>query len=840
MGDRKETHVKEPSEIGAARQGMHPKMREVPNASATTALFADQVSGAASAEGVPQSGAGPLGRLVSLPSAGMQKRRSRLLWVQRRRGNAYVQLAVQRQRARSGDRFEREAESIAEAVGGDGGGARPRLSAVGLQVQRVPVEGSSAPAATPTPAATQAGGARAGDVRRALIVEDDATELETGQMKKSAFLAELREAACRTADEALTGTIWSTVGCPYVARWLSYYRGREAGHVERAIRRFAPETAGVSTARGYIPLICVRVRAGVERWRITGEVPAGVAAMPPTGGGEEGGGLISGLVSAGARIVGGLLFKERGGGAKRGSLDPRVVQAELGEGQGLEGGLRSRMEAAFGMGFGGVRVHRDGKAASLTAGMNARAFTVGKDIAFGRGEYRPGTLVGDALIAHELAHVVQQGGGLEAGEPVMKGEAGVGVLEADADQSAVGAVLSLLSEGRMKLADMGERALPRLRTGLQLQACRRTVKRCPRGMQWTVRTEFGEPQAVGTGPVCWCVWRCRPAPEPPPPPNSVTCYPRPCSRPSIEYVDEEHEIRSQAGDQPDWVIGPGGHFTPLTGQATCGCIPLDIEGGEQSGAPMIRVGFQATDVAGMRGRPARDPRTGQITPGAVRPQAGAPPRRPAAAVAAPPTPGGRRPAPTGRRPAPPPPPTVTTPPGGARGGLPGATGTRHLPRGFSMPRRGRTNFPSTRVQMGTPEQRAAGRVRTRGERVRRGEVGTQATGVPRGRSGVRDHWREHGREFPEYRNARQYEQGAIDFCRAPTTRRFYYRHEGRPTIGYYNTETNTFAATSVDGTTIYTYFRPQAGVQAYVQNIRTRGVPPGVQPRHSTPVRREE
>jgi hypothetical protein len=110
--------------------------------------------------------------------------------------------------------------------------------------------------------------------------------------------------------------------------------------------------------------------------------------------------------------------------------------------------------------------------------------------------------------------------------------------------------------------------------------------------------------------------------------------------------------------------------------------------------------------------------------------------------------------------------------------LPGTTGTRHLPREFKMPSQGRTSFSSSSEQLGTPEQRAAGRVRVRGERVGEGEVGTKAMEVPKGRSGAREHWEQHGNEFPEYRNARKYEKGAIDFCRDPATRRFYYRHQG--------------------------------------------------------------
>ena len=188
------------------------------------------------------------------------------------------------------------------------------------------------------------------------------------------------------------------------------------------------------------------------------------------------------------------------------------------------------------------------------------------------------------------------------------------------------------------------------------------------------------------------------------------------------------------------------------------------------------------------------------------------------------------------------------PPGGTSG-LPGSTGTRHLPREFHMPAGNRTRFPETKVQMGTAEQRAAGQVRVRGERVAKREVGTKAMEVPAGRSGLGEHWAEHGAEFQEYRNARQYFQGAIDFCRDSTTRRFYYRFGGRPTIGYYNLETGTFASTSVNGSTLFTYMRPgRQGVERILRNARMpeatpgapRSMPPGMQPRHSVPLRMEK
>jgi hypothetical protein len=157
-----------------------------------------------------------------------------------------------------------------------------------------------------------------------------------------------------------------------------------------------------------------------------------------------------------------------------------------------------------------------------------------------------------------------------------------------------------------------------------------------------------------------------------------------------------------------------------------------------------------------------------------------------------------------------------------------------------MPSKGRSSFPRSSEQLGTAEQREAGRVRVRSERVGKGEVGTKATEVPSGRSGTREHWEEHSEEFrSEFSNARAYEKGAIKFCRDPVTRRFYYRRQGRPTIGYYNSTTNKFAATSVDGKTIYTYFRAE-NVEQYVRNIRMTGVQPGVTLRHAVPLRQGE
>ncbi len=74
----------------------------------------------------------------------------------------------------------------------------------------------------------------------------------------------------------------------------------------------------------------------------------------------------------------------------------------------LDTATRSHMEKAFGRDFSHVRVHTDTPAAASARALGARAYTLGADIAFASGRYAPSTPAGRSLIAHELAHVVQQ------------------------------------------------------------------------------------------------------------------------------------------------------------------------------------------------------------------------------------------------------------------------------------------------------------------------------------------------------------------------------------------------------------------------------------------------
>jgi hypothetical protein len=88
---------------------------------------------------------------------------------------------------------------------------------------------------------------------------------------------------------------------------------------------------------------------------------------------------------------------------------PPVREALSGPGEPLPTPARRRLEARLGHSFAHVRVHADERAALAANAIQAAAYAVGPHIVFGAGRYRPGDPDGDRLLAHELAHVVQQG-----------------------------------------------------------------------------------------------------------------------------------------------------------------------------------------------------------------------------------------------------------------------------------------------------------------------------------------------------------------------------------------------------------------------------------------------
>jgi hypothetical protein len=93
------------------------------------------------------------------------------------------------------------------------------------------------------------------------------------------------------------------------------------------------------------------------------------------------------------------------------SMMPSVDDVVGAPGQALDPRTRAFFEPRFGSDFHQVSVHTGSRAEESAAAVNARAYTVGTHIVFGAGEYAPGNTAGQELLAHELAHVVQNAQG---------------------------------------------------------------------------------------------------------------------------------------------------------------------------------------------------------------------------------------------------------------------------------------------------------------------------------------------------------------------------------------------------------------------------------------------
>ena len=97
----------------------------------------------------------------------------------------------------------------------------------------------------------------------------------------------------------------------------------------------------------------------------------------------------------------------RGSGPE--TAPPIVHDVLRSSGQPLDGATRAYFEPRFGHDFSRVRIHADARANESAQSVNALAYTVGRNVVFGAGQYQPDAASGRRLLAHELTHVVQQG-----------------------------------------------------------------------------------------------------------------------------------------------------------------------------------------------------------------------------------------------------------------------------------------------------------------------------------------------------------------------------------------------------------------------------------------------
>ena len=96
------------------------------------------------------------------------------------------------------------------------------------------------------------------------------------------------------------------------------------------------------------------------------------------------------------------------------------INALSGGGKAMSQLERNFFEPRIGYDFSRVRIHADGRAANMARAINARAFTFGRNVVFGAGQYQPYSRHGRRLIAHELAHVVQQSRGGESARRIQR------------------------------------------------------------------------------------------------------------------------------------------------------------------------------------------------------------------------------------------------------------------------------------------------------------------------------------------------------------------------------------------------------------------------------------
>jgi hypothetical protein len=297
----------------------------------------------------------------------------------------------------------------------------------------------------------------------ARVIVADGAPVRLDQMSRSRFLTALREAAREAAEQGLARTAHTARGCPWIEHYFRVYGRLAAERIEGDVRRYVPAGRTATSAEELLAHATAHVRESVRHWAATGElagVPRGLPGMAVL---EALGGSLAGV----GRLVARDGVEGAPGGPPRQAdvRDPAAVQAELGPGRPLAATPRSRMERAFGRSFSEVRVHDDAAAAGLARRLRARAFAVGPHVAFERGAYRPGTLVGDALLAHELAHVAQHSGRASSA-PTPAGR----TLDRDADGAAAGVVARLWLRGP-GVPGLARPARPQLRAGLSLQRC---------------------------------------------------------------------------------------------------------------------------------------------------------------------------------------------------------------------------------------------------------------------------------------------------------------------------------------------------------------------------------
>ncbi len=318
-----------------------------------------------------------------------------------------------------------------------------------------------------------------------VIVDDDVALAGPGQISRAAFMATVRTQVTTACNEELAQVGRTAADCPYLRYWLDYYDRRSAHQIERAVAIYTG--GGSRGAQALLDAVVDRVRTAVRIWAATGKVTGLPSAVATEGEPQQPSVAAAPPAAAVERKANDPSGPSVASGAEPSS--PDAVRARLGDGRPLDAHLRGRMEHGFGRGFDSVRVHTDANAAGLATDLGARAFTVGGDIAFAAGEFQPGTPRGDLLLAHELAHTVQQGAARELVAAPGRDRSDDAVIarqlahptvapvtesvahERAADQAAAGVLARLYATGRSLAGTLAAGVSSMLPSRLALRRC---------------------------------------------------------------------------------------------------------------------------------------------------------------------------------------------------------------------------------------------------------------------------------------------------------------------------------------------------------------------------------
>lgn len=278
-----------------------------------------------------------------------------------------------------------------------------------------------------------------------------------GQITRGAFVARLRERLVSAINAELADVGRTAADCPYMETWITRYEREPADRIERVAARYAggpaPDAAALFIA------IEERARRTARTWKTTGQIgnqslPSAADEPVPPAEANEGG-----VVRA----------KSEADRPSTLTAPSTSVLDRAGPGTSLAGTNRGRMETALGASLADIMIHTGPEAALTARAYSAHALTIGRDVIFGADEYRPGTLYGDLLLAHELAHVLQQDAVAASAAAPLGSD--LDPTERIADSAAVQAATTLYGDGIQvpRLFSAGAQARG---AGLTLRACR--------------------------------------------------------------------------------------------------------------------------------------------------------------------------------------------------------------------------------------------------------------------------------------------------------------------------------------------------------------------------------